>query len=84
MKKAEEYAMEHTGHGGGRFYITFEEGEVTIEGCNGVLTYRDELIVLRLSGQNLRISGSGLLLKSYFDGEMQISGKITGLELEKR
>lgn len=83
MKNEEEYAMEHS-LPSRSFYITFEEGEVTVEGCSGVLTYRDELILLRLSGQNLRVSGSGLLLKSYFDGEMQISGKITGLELEKR
>lgn len=67
-----------------RFFITFEEGEVTVEGCFGVLTYRDEVILLRLDRQNLRITGSGLLLKSYFDSEMQISGRITGLEIEKR
>lgn len=83
MKKEEEYVMEHT-LPGRRFYITFEEGEVTVEGCSSVLTYRDEVILLRLSEQNLRISGSGLLLKSYFDGEMQVSGKISGLELENR
>lgn len=84
MKKEEEYAMEHPALSGKRFYITFEEGEVTVEGCNGVLIYRDEVILLRLSDRNLRISGSGLLLKSYFDSEMQITGKINALELEKR
>lgn len=83
MKKEEEYAMEHTLPGRG-FYITFEEGELSVEGCAGVLTYQDEVILLRLGGQNLRILGSGLLLKSYFDGEMQVTGKINALELENR
>lgn len=76
--------MEHRPLPGRSFYITFEEGEVTVEGCQGVLTYENELIRLRLSRGTLRICGASLLLKSYYGGEMQVSGKIKGLELEDK
>ncbi|MBQ8288090.1 MAG: YabP/YqfC family sporulation protein [Clostridia bacterium] len=63
------------------FEVNFVPGEVTVTGCNGVLVYEDEVILLRLSQGRLRIDGSGLMLKSYYAGEMQISGRIRGMEL---
>lgn len=63
------------------FAVSFVPGEVTVSGCNGVLVYEDEIILLRLTQGALRIEGSGLLLKSYYAGEMQITGRIRGLEL---
>lgn len=63
------------------FQVNFVPGEVTVIGCNGVLVYEDEVILLRLSKGGLRIEGSGLLLKSYYAGEMQITGKIRAMEL---
>ena len=63
------------------FEVSFIPGEVTVAGCNGVLVYEDEVILLRLSQGRLRIDGSGLMLKSYYAGEMQITGRIRGMEL---
>ena len=63
------------------FEVTFIPGEVTVVGCNGVLVYEDEVILLRLTQGRLRIDGKGLMLKSYYAGEMQISGRIHGMEL---
>lgn len=63
------------------FEVNFIPGEVTVAGCNGVLVYEDEVILLRLSQGRLRIDGSGLMLKSYYAGEMQITGRIRGMEL---
>lgn len=63
------------------FEVTFVPGEVTVSGCNGVLVYEDEVILLRLSQGGLRIDGKELMLKSYYAGEMQITGRIRGMEL---
>jgi hypothetical protein len=63
------------------FDIRFVPGEVTVLGCNGVQVYEDEVILLRLAHGGLRIDGKGLMLKSYFDGEMQVTGRIRGMEL---
>ena len=63
------------------FEVNFVPGEVTVSGCNGVLVYEDEVILLRLSQGRLRIDGSGLMLKSYYAGEMQVTGRIRGMEL---
>ena len=63
------------------FEVNFVPGEVTVAGCNGVLVYEDEVILLRLTRGGLRIEGSGLMLKSYYAGQMQITGRIRGLEL---
>lgn len=66
------------------FQISFVPGEVTVVGCMGVAVYEDEVILLRLERGGLEIRGSGLLLKSYYAGEMQITGKIRGMELCSR
>ncbi len=63
------------------FAVNFIPGEVSVEGCCGVLVYEDEVILLRLSQGAIRIDGRGLMLKSYYAGQMQITGKIKGLEL---
>ena len=63
------------------FEVTFVPGEVTVSGCNGVLVYEDEVILLRLSQGGLRIDGKELMLKSYYAGEMQITGRIRGMAL---
>jgi hypothetical protein len=63
------------------FEIRFVPGEVTVMGCNGVQVYEDEVILLRLAHGGLRIDGKGLMLKSYFAGEMQVTGRIRGMEL---
>ena len=63
------------------FEVTFIPGEVTVVGCNGVQVYEDEVILLRLTQGGLRIDGKGLMLKSYYAGEMQITGRIRGMEL---
>lgn len=73
--------MEKETHLTSDFQVNFIPGEVTVTGCMGVLIYEDEVILLRLSKGGLRIEGSGLLLKSYYAGEMQITGKIRGMEL---
>ncbi len=63
------------------FAVHFVPGEVTVSGCLGVLVYEDEVILLRLPHGRLRIDGGGLMLKSYYAGEMQIVGRIRGMEL---
>lgn len=73
--------MEKERNVAGDFQVHFVPGEVTVIGCDGVLIYEDEVILLRLAKGGLRIVGSGLLLKSYYAGEMQISGNISGMEL---
>lgn len=76
--------MEKEMHLPSDFQVSFVPGEITVIGCMGVMTYEDEVILLRLSKGGLRIEGSGLLLKSYYAGEMQITGKIRGMELCSR
>lgn len=73
--------MEHKSQLPSDFQIHFVPGEVTVAGCMGVAVYEDEVILLRLEKGNLEIRGSGLLLKSYYAGEMQITGRIRGMEL---
>ena len=63
------------------YQVNFVPGEVTVAGCMGVLVYEDEVILLRLEKGGLEIRGSGLLLKSYYGGEIQITGKIRAMEL---
>lgn len=65
------------------FNLSFEDGkDVQIYGCERVLIYEDDCVLIRLSGCNLRIVGSKLTLRGYFGREIAIGGRIDLLGLE--
>lgn len=53
---------------------------VLIFDCNSVIDYSEELIVLDLGSQRLKISGKNLIADSFVFGQTDITGEICGLE----
>lgn len=56
---------------------------LTVENCFGVLTYNENLIKLRLSGNYLIIVGTGFKLTNFSNNGIIVSGEIHSLEFEK-
>ncbi len=54
---------------------------VRVEQHRGLAAYGSELVVVRCSGAELRVRGSGLILESMTAGELQLKGRILALEL---
>ncbi|MGM9637239.1 MAG: YabP/YqfC family sporulation protein [Eubacteriales bacterium] len=66
-----------------RFSLTMEDGRnVQINGCERVLVYEDDCVLIRLKNCKLRISGKSLTLRGYFGTEIVIGGFIYTLNLE--
>jgi len=64
------------------YYISLQSGKVAIVcGCESVLEYSDQKIVLRLCKGVLTFIGVNLTLSSYFGNEIKISGNITDMSL---
>ncbi len=57
--------------------------EVSVTGSKRVIEYADEKVRLETSECIVSVSGSSLSLKAYNENEMRISGKISGVAIEK-
>lgn len=53
---------------------------LTVDDCSGVISYTDSEAHLRLCGLTLVIRGRSLVLQTYFDRKIKVSGTITVLE----
>ena len=77
--------------GGSDLPLTFSPGlprveleglkTVRVEQHRGLAAYGPELVVVRCSGAELRVRGSGLTLETMTAGELQLRGRILALEL---
>lgn len=54
--------------------------DVIIEGCLGIVEYRDECIALNLGKRTVSFLGANLVLDSFLDGFVRISGTIMSAE----
>ncbi len=69
---------------GGLSEITVSEaGNIRISRCRSVIRYTEEEICLRLCHSDLIVTGKNLLLHTYFDGHMTISGRVDGVTFEE-
>lgn len=53
--------------------------ELSISGCESLVTYTDELVVLELCDGCLTVRGEGLELRSFTGGRVMVSGVITNI-----
>ncbi|MBQ8551265.1 MAG: YabP/YqfC family sporulation protein [Clostridia bacterium] len=51
--------------------------ELCIDGCEGLITYTEDLVVLVLCDGLLTVKGSGLELRSFSGGRVSVSGIIS-------
>lgn len=58
----------------------FGNGEITLEGCCGVLEYENDYIKLKLARGNLTVCGTGFDIVSFEGGCIRIKGSIATLE----
>ena len=56
--------------------------EVMAHGCRAILSYSESEVKLRLQDMVLTVAGAGLTMKSYYDGSVRVSGRLTGLRFE--
>lgn len=54
--------------------------DVIVEGCRGIVEYRDDCIALNLGKRIISFSGKKLELENFLDGYVQIKGEITSTE----
>lgn len=54
--------------------------DVIIEGCSGILEYRDDCISLNLGRKSVSFFGTELELENFLDGFVQIKGEITSTQ----
>ena len=61
-------------------FLTSNE-KIVFYGCRGVVKYTDEEIILSLKDTDVLVSGKGLMLSTFFGGEISIMGEIKTLLL---
>lgn len=65
------------------YYISVQSGDVAIIcGCESVLAYTEEKIILRLKKRNITVLGGKLSMASYFGNEIKICGRIDAISFE--
>lgn len=64
------------------FYCTLTENSGYFENVSHIVSYSEEEIVLSFKSGTLTITGRGLYIKKYCEGDVAICGKITGLKRE--
>ena len=52
--------------------------EIEAAGCDGILEYAPERIVLSAAGERFTVTGHGLTLEDFSDGELYVRGEIDG------
>ncbi|MCX4356344.1 MAG: YabP/YqfC family sporulation protein [Oscillospiraceae bacterium] len=83
-----EKLIEYEEAAGKRFSVTMtaESGEGTeliIENCRCVKSCDDNFIVLSVSGMDIRISGTPLVIENFGIGSLKITGKVHSLTFEE-
>ncbi len=53
--------------------------ELCVDGCEGLVTYTDDLVILILCDGLLTVRGSGLELRSFSGGRVSVSGVISNI-----
>lgn len=53
--------------------------ELSINGCEGLIAYSEEKVVLELCDGCMTIRGSGLTLQSFTGGRVTVNGAIAGI-----
>lgn len=67
--------------GRGTAYIELSgNSEAIIEGCKGVLEYGDDIIHLNIGKNEVRFSGTDLVIKTYFNEQVIIVGNILTID----
>lgn len=57
--------------------------EVFAHGVKAIAEYSEERVRLRLTDMTLCVNGTGLTMKSYYNGAVCVTGDIRGLEFER-
>lgn len=79
-KVAEEFQFPDSAISGS-YRIEFRGNtDVIIEGCRGILEYRDDCIALNLEKKTVSFYGNKLEIDNFLDGFVQIKGEITSSE----
>ena len=68
------------GMAGGAHIEMFSNREAIIDGCRGVMEYDEENIQLNIGAGTVRISGRGLNMDSFGEGQAVIKGYIKNIE----
>lgn len=71
--------MEHKGTGGAVIELTGNRSAV-IDGCDGIVDYDDEKVIVRTGRLTVRLLGRGLRLKRLTENSAVIEGFITAVE----
>ena len=61
--------------------ILVGERELTIENYTGILEYDENIIRIKTVGRTVKISGSGLEIRTITDEDIQVTGRISAIEL---
>jgi len=68
----------------GVFRIELQETrEATVDGCKGILEYKDERIKLKLSNKTVTFAGLNLEIKTFTNERVIISGYIAGIDFSE-
>lgn len=62
----------------------FDFKDVYIEGCNGVVEYNENIVILSLNQKNVQISGFKLQLFNYSKDGVEVSGEIRSISFEEK
>lgn len=71
--------MEQRGKGGSLIELTGNRTAV-VDGCDGIVDYDEEKVILRTGRLTVRFSGRGLRLKRLTENSAVIEGFLTGVE----
>ena len=61
-----------------------DNSEIVIDRCNGVLTYDENIIILKLINNKLNIVGANMKMQNFSTEGVIISGKIHSLEFGEK
>lgn len=83
-----EKLIEYEETAGRRFSVTMtaesgKDAELIVENCRCVKSCDDNFIVLSVSGKDIRISGTPLVIENFGIGSLKITGKIHSLTFEE-
>lgn len=74
---------------GKKFSVTLtaehgKDAEVVVDNCRYVKSCDDNFIVLSVSGLDIRIAGTPLVIENFGIGSLKITGKIQSLTFEEK
>lgn len=55
-----------------------------VEGCRGVLSFSESLLVLSCRGFNVTVNGTGLGISGISHGALTVEGAITSVEVKRK